>query len=216
MIVKVCGMREPANILAVEQQVAPDCMGFIFYPKSKRYVRSVPAYMPASCDRVGVFVNAEPNDILERVCDYGLHAIQLHGEESPEFIAELRRRLPDRMVVIKALSTEADTSASLDARLEPYFPWVDFFLFDTPTDAYGGSGQQFDWSDLETYHGPVPFLLSGGIGPDSIEALRAFRHPRWVGIDLNSRFESAPAVKDVPALQSFVQQFRTLFKGNSI
>lgn len=213
-IVKVCGMREADNILSVEQEVSPDCMGFIFYPKSPRYVASPPDFLPQTCDRVGVFVNAELNFILDRVCDYGLHAIQLHGEESPDYIRNLRCRVPDRMVIIKALSVFNPTSAELEALTAPYVSCVDFFLFDTPSTGYGGSGKAFQWSALQNYRGPVHFILSGGIGPDSLEALRAFRHPLCVGIDLNSRFETEPAVKDVALLRDFIRSFRSICNSN--
>ena len=214
MIVKVCGMRDASNILAVEQEVSPDCMGLIFYPKSPRYVAAPPDYLPTSCDRVGVFVNADLNFILDRICDYGLHAIQLHGEESPEYIRNLRRRIPDRMVIIKALAVGTPDSQELEALTAPYMPCVDFFLFDTPSAGYGGSGKAFDWSGLQYYRGPVHFILSGGIGPDSHEALRAFRHPLCVGIDLNSRFETEPGVKDVALLQDFIRLFRSSFQSD--
>lgn len=211
-IIKVCGMRDASNIRAVEQEVSPDCMGFIFYPKSRRYVAAPPDYLPTACDRVGVFVNADLNFILDRVCDYGLHAIQLHGEESSEYIRDLRRRIPDRMVIIKALAVGTPDSEELEALTAPYLSCVDFFLFDTPSSGYGGSGKAFDWSVLQSYRGPVPYILSGGIGPDSLEALRAFRHPLCVGIDLNSRFETEPGIKDVALLREFVRNFRSNYK----
>ena len=211
-IIKVCGMRDASNIRAVEQEVSPDCMGFIFYPKSPRYVAAPPDYLPTACDRVGVFVNAELNFILDRVCDYGLHAIQLHGEESPEYIRRLRCRIPDRMMIIKALSVGGPDSGEVETLTAPYLSCVDFFLFDTPSAGYGGSGKAFDWSALQSYRGSVPFILSGGIGPGSLEELRAFRHPRCVGIDLNSRFETEPGIKDVALLRDFIHSYCQIVK----
>jgi phosphoribosylanthranilate isomerase len=207
MIVKVCGMRDADNVRAVEQ-LPIDWMGFIFYPGSKRYVEAMD-YLPERCRRVGVFVNASQGEILDAVERYGLKGIQLHGSESPDFCRELRRALwPDPgMILLKAfnIGSEADIEAT-----RHYEGLCDYYLFDTPGPTHGGTGRSFDWSLLEAYTGNTPFLLSGGLGPDSIAKLHHLRHPRWCGVDLNSKFETAPALKDVAVLQEFLGEFRKL------
>ena len=205
MIVKVCGMREADNIRAVELAARPDWMGFIFWPGSSRYVADVPAYLPTACARVGVFVDEDADGILRRVGDFGLAAVQLHGHETPAFLRALRRRLPAGVAILRALpvATPADLAAADDYTGDAA---PDAFLFDAKAALPGGNGTHFDWSVLRAYRGAVPFLLSGGIGPDDAEAVRAFRHPCCLGIDLNSRFETAPAVKDAAALRDFIAQ----------
>ena len=204
-LIKVCGMRNSDNIRAVELMDI-DWMGFIFWPGSSRYVAERPSYLPEKTKRVGVFVNADIPFILRHVNEYDLDFIQLHGSESIDSIRELRNRLSEtkRSVgIIKAFSIESGSDLS---RCAPYEPLVDYFLFDTKCDTVGGSGRQFNWNILQAYTGSVPFLLSGGIGPDSIPLLRCFSHPRCIGIDLNSRFELAPALKDISRLRSFLSQ----------
>lgn len=204
MTFKVCGMRDPENIRALEATGLVDWMGFIFYGKSPRFVGSEPpAYLPA-CPKVGVFVNPTVDYVRTMVPRFGLRLVQLHGNESPEFCKEVSEQVPD-VCVIKAFSISSE--ADLEKALE-YESVVDGFLFDTPTSGYGGSGKYFDWKLIEGYHGHIPFLLSGGIGPDSLDALSKFSHPLWYGIDLNSRFETAPAMKDVEALKEFLLAVR--------
>lgn len=204
MIVKVCGMREPDNIRAVETS-GTDWMGFIFHPDSPRNVDTVPDYLPQRCKRVGVFVNADADTILMKTGQFHLDFIQLHGSESPEFIRMIRQQLPDNVGIIKMvpIATPSDFSATL-----LYSPIVDFFLFETKFlmigDYYGGSGRQFDWNILSDYNGEKPFMLTGGIGPSDAERVLSIRHPLFLGVDLNSRFELSPAVKDVSAITRFI------------
>lgn len=212
MIVKVCGMRDAGNIREVEQlstelsvvsdQQSIDMMGFIFWPKSSRYVSERPAYLPTEVRRVGVFVDACLDEVVARVHDYALDAVQLHGKESPAYVARLRSACPS-VLLLKALSVAGHDDI---AAYRPYEGVVDYFLFDTKCKTVGGSGQQFDWTVLDAYDGTTPFLLSGGIGPDDAEHVKAFRHPRLAGIDLNSRFEVSPAFKDVNKLKQFLEQ----------
>lgn len=212
MILKVCGMREPHNIRAVEQ-LDIDLMGFIFYPKSKRYVGSRPDYLPQGCQRVGVFVNAEKGEIVARAQEFGLSYVQLHGNETLNFASELRQTLAEHGMgttkIIRAISVTSQADAQQAALWEGC---ADLLLFETPTSGYGGSGQSFDWQLLAHYSGSMPFLLAGGIGPESLGALQAFRHPQWIGIDLNSKFETSPALKDVESLKTFTQEFHNLTK----
>ena len=156
---------------------------------------------------VGVFVNDMPQNIVTAVYNYHLDYVQLHGEESPVMIDNLRRTLvPDIVPEIKIIKAISVSSAEDLKRCEQYEGHIDLFLFDTKCKGYGGSGQQYDWSVLKAYTGQTPFLLSGGIGPDDVDRLRAFHHPKCIGIDLNSKFETAPGMKDVTKLQQFLLQ----------
>ena len=204
MIIKVCGMREAENIREVEA-LGIDMMGFIFWPKSSRYVSERPAYLPTQCKRVGVFVNEDAETIKRIAEDYDLDYIQLHGSESLEYAQRLRSVYGDRVTVIKAFNIA--TAADLEAT-KPYEGIVDYFLFDTKGKSVGGNGEKFDWSVLEAYTGDTPFLLSGGIGPDDAERLIVFHHSKCVGIDLNSKFEVAPALKDINKLREFIKEIR--------
>ena len=156
---------------------------------------------------VGVFVDDMPQNIVTAVYNYHLSYVQLHGDESPVMIDNLRRTLvPDIVPQIKIIKAISVSSAEDLKRCEPYEGHVDLFLFDTKCKGYGGSGQKYDWSVLEAYTGQTPFLLSGGIEPDDIDRLRDFHHPQCVGIDLNSKFETAPGMKDINLLQNFLRQ----------
>ena len=207
MIIKVCGMRDADNIREVEQlstvncQLSIDWMGFIFYPKSSRYVSARPAYLPQKCKRVGVFVNATIDDIRQHIADYSLDIVQLHGHESTDSIRSLRSLCGDVISIIKAfnIATKEDLNATT-----PYAGLVDYFLFDTKGPSVGGNGEKFDWSVLEAYNGDTPFLLSGGIGPDDTERILDYHHPQCIGIDLNSRFEIEPGIKDITKLKTFL------------
>ena len=222
MIIKICGMREAENIRAVEA-LRPDWMGFVFWPKSKRFVSGLPGYMPVHAKRVGVFVDEDVEQVVRTAKDYALDLVQLHGSESPEYVGRLKAatalQLCREVRVIKAfnIATAADFAATI-----PYEGLADYYLFDTrvtvpagsPAGSAlpGGSGQQFDWSVLASYAGKPPFILSGGIGPDDAARLRSlFRAgsatvaEKCIGIDLNSRFEKAPGLKDVDQLKVFMQ-----------
>ena len=203
MIIKVCGMREPENIRAVEA-LGVDLMGFIFWPPSSRYVGEKPSYLPENCRRVGVFVDAAPEDILAAVRDFRLDVLQLHGHETPEAVAALKERLP-AVRIVKSLAVKGPEDLEQAAAYEDV---CDAFLFDTKGKLPGGNGQQFDWSVLRQYKGRLPFLLSGGIGPGDEARIRAFDVPGCLGIDLNSRFETAPGRKDVEALRTFIDTVR--------
>ena len=156
---------------------------------------------------VGVFVNDMPQNIITAVYNYHLSYVQLHGDESPVMIDNLRRTLaPDIVPQIKIIKAISVSSAEDLKCCEQYEGHVDLFLFDTKYKGYGGSGQKYDWSVLEAYTGQTPFLLSGGIGPGDADRLRDFHHPQCVGIDLNSKFETAPGMKDINLLQNFLHQ----------
>lgn len=198
MIVKVCGLREPDNIRAIDA-LGPDLIGFIFYQKSPRYVGEsfeMPSGLRAR--KVGVFVDAAVDLMAGKAGRYGLDYIQLHGSESPRVVSELKAL---GLKVIKAMNiaSEADLEGC-----RCFEGLVDYFLFDTKCPGHGGSGSKFDWSVLGAYKGATPFLLSGGICPDDGPRVLSFEAEGFAGIDLNSRFELSPGVKDVAALGRFI------------
>lgn len=200
-LIKVCGMRDANNIEALEE-LNVDMIGFIFYPKSPRYVYEIPAYMPGHAKRVGVFVNEDKSTIEVYADRFGLDYIQLHGDESPEYCQSLRAiGLP----IIKAFSIAQRKDLR---KTENYEGACDYVLFDTKCEQHGGSGNQFDWSLLNFYQGQTPFLLSGGINPYSSKALKEIRHSRLAGFDLNSRFEFKPGEKDIERIKYFLSELK--------
>ena len=207
MLVKVCGMREADNIRQVEA-LGVDWMGFIFWPKSSRYVSEVPSYLPTKCKRVGVFVDASIGDVMTIAEQYQLDLIQLHGQESPNYIAQLTSHLKSLTSIkfIKAFNIATASDLEATKRYEGY---VDYFLFDTKGKSVGGNGEKFDWSVLSEYRGNTPYLLSGGISltdADQLHVQCSMFHGPCVGIDLNSRFETAPGVKDINKLRTFIKE----------
>lgn len=223
MVIKVCGMRDAQNIREVSQ-LGVDMIGMIFYPKSPRYVEMqsshagiIPDYVKEDINiksakspaRVGVFVDDMVQNIVTRVVNYHLDYVQLHGNEPREMCENLRLTLdPDIRPGIKIIKAISVSDASDIQKYKEYVGAVDLFLFDTKCKTVGGSGQQFDWQVLEQYDGEVPFLLSGGIGPEDASRLHAFHHPKCIGIDLNSRFEIEPGVKDVEKLKGFLNEIQ--------
>lgn len=208
MIIKVCGMRDPENIQAVIA-TGIDWMGLIFYPRSPRYIgegvtplKERMIHADRTIKKVGVFVDAPVEQMLELAVDYQLDYLQLHGNESPDICYSLQKR---GLSVIKALpvSTVEDIKVAQD-----YEGRVDYLLFDTKTQDYGGSGKSFDWRVLSAYEGEAPFLLSGGLAPESLNDLQKFAHTRLAGIDLNSGFEVTPAYKDADALRHFITNYK--------
>lgn len=193
-------MRDSENIRAIEQTKA-DLMGFIFHPKSPRFVAYLPEYMPKKQKRVGVFVNASLEQILAKAQKFSLEYIQLHGDEPPAFCSELKNR------GLKVIRAQRIAHADDIIRAESY-NMADLMIFDTKTELYGGSGKKFNWQLLENYKGCVPFLLSGGIRSDTFEEIKAFFHPQFAGIDLNSGFEISPALKDVGKLNNFIEKIK--------
>jgi len=199
-------MREPENISGVVA-VDPDFMGFIFYPKSKRFVGFEPlpkvlAEVPDSVKKVGVFVNETVEKVLSVSDNWDLDAIQLHGGESPEFCKQTK---DSGLIVLKAFSI--DETFNFDV-LEAYRESCDFFLFDTKSKLPGGSGIKFNWQLLNQYRLDKPFFLSGGIGDDDADAIRKLSHPQLFGIDINSGFEISPALKDVDRIEKFILKVR--------
>ena len=222
-------MRDADNIRDISA-LGVDMIGLIFYPPSPRYVQQfssgagiIPDYAPDMGKtplRVGVFVDDMPQNIVTRVYNYKLDYIQLHGNEPRETLENLRATIdPDIKPNIKIIKAISVSSAEDIKKYKEYVGAADLFLFDTKCKTVGGSGEQFDWQVLQAYDGDVPFLLSGGIGPDDAERVRNFHHPKCIGIDLNSKFEIEPALKDVEKLKQFlvkVKKVKRLFKGKKV
>ena len=209
MKLKVCGMK--LNTLEVAT-LNPDYLGFIFWEPSKRFFEGTIPELPASIKKVGVFVDATLEDIVEKVNTYGLWAVQLHGKESPEFCSDLKKFTIDRskalgetnLKIIKVFSIKDDFDFRV---LTPYENVCDFFLFDTKGKLPGGNGFTFSWEVLGNYPSTKPYFLSGGIGLDEIEKIREFQQrpesKYCHAIDVNSKFESEPGFKDIKKLKEF-------------
>lgn len=193
-------MREAQNILDLAS-VQPDWMGLIFYAKSPRYV-SEQISATNTAKRIGVFVNEDLKVIEQKINQHNLDGVQLHGQEPPDCCQHLRDL---NVLTIKAFSV----GHAFDfAEVLPYEGHCDYYLFDTKGEHPGGNGASFDWSVLEAYAFETPFVLSGGIGLDSIPSLQNFTHPLWAGIDLNSRFEDAPGLKNIEKIKTFNDAIR--------
>lgn len=201
MLVKVCGMRDTQNAADVAA-LGIDMMGFIFFEKSPRFVAEQTPPTPDGVKRVGVFVNYPIGYIFDLVSAHSLDFVQLHGSESVEVCRELKAK---NIGVIKAISIATKDDIKLT---EQYDGEVDMFVFDTKCSGYGGSGEQFDWSILDAYSGSTPFLLSGGVDLDSVCKIKNIQHKSFVGVDLNSRFEISPALKNIDKLGEFIEKIR--------
>ncbi len=199
---KVCGMREPENIRELVK-LPIDYMGLIFYPHSPRYLpddgAAVQLIRHLSVRKVGVFVDEEMDEVLKKWDQYKLDFVQLHGSESLFYCQQLKKK---GLKIIKAFAVDENFHFS---NTEAYEFDCRYFLFDTKGARPGGTGKQFDWSLLENYTGKLPFLLSGGIRPETIGNILALRHPRLHGIDVNSGFEDAPGVKNIGMIKKVIQ-----------
>jgi phosphoribosylanthranilate isomerase len=199
--IKICGMREAENIREVEA-LCPDYMGFIFYPPSPRYVGenfSIPEDLSDSISRVGVFVNASRDTIMQEVKNHAFSFIQLHGEEPASLCAELQS---EGMKVIKVFSIGEEFDFS---GLEKYKPHVNYFLFDTKGKFYGGNSETFNWQVLEKYDQEIPFFLSGGLTPDNIQHTSRLHHMNLHALDINSGVEVMPGIKSVPKIEEVLK-----------
>ena len=195
---KVCGMRDSGNIRQL-LKLQPDYMGFIFYEKSKRFAPELDAELlndfSSETKKVGVFVNASLEEVKGKVDRYGLDLVQLHGDESVEYVGDL---FAAGIRVIKVFSV----GDSFDfEQLKPYKGLVDFFLFDTKGKERGGNGVTFDWELLKAYDQSVPFFLSGGIDNEYISALESLKGMNIHAIDVNSKYEISPGLKDIEELK---------------
>ena len=214
--IKVCGMKDPENMLALEM-LAPDYMGLIFYDKSPRFFDAALEQDRFKMKRTGVFVDASEEFILEKARNYGLDALQLHGNESPEFCLHLKKRLSEenkQPEVIKVFSIKEEFNFDV---LQPYENVVDYFLFDTKGKNKGGNGISFNWEVLKKYPSTTRFFLSGGIGLEEVSAIKELqrffqkenKEELFYAVDLNSRFETAPGQKDTDRLKIFRDRLRS-------
>lgn len=207
LLVKTCGMKYASNIMNVAS-LNPDFMGFIFYPKSPRFAEPLDMEalksLPSSIKKIGVFVNENLENILTIASKYDLDGVQLHGVELVEMCMKLRKA---GYIVIKAFPIAEAYNFKVTISYEGA---CDFFLFDTKTEAYGGSGLKFNWRMLDEYVGQTPFLLSGGIAVDDVDSILKIDHPKFVGIDLNSKFEEKPGMKNVEMLKVFLEEINVL------
>lgn len=199
-VVKCCGMRDPDNIRSVAAAGVTH-LGFIHFPGSPRH---------CTLEQLEVGLNAVPDGVatvlvtvdlprmqMDRVLEtLRPDVLQLHGNESPDYALNFS----DGCQIWKVFRMDSATDLN---EAEAYASVADALLLDTRTEKPGGSGRTFDWSLVANYSGTLPFILSGGIGPDQVHALNQFKHPKWTGIDVNSRFETAPALKDAQAIHSF-------------
>lgn len=205
LLIKICGMRDVSNINKI-LTLNPDYIGFIFYANSPRYVHSYETFggiqFQTHVNKTGVFVNASEEYIMQKVKLYNLQAVQLHGDEPVSLCKSLKS---NGLIVLKAfqINEVEDFKRTVD-----YNQFVDYFLFDTKSTIYGGSGLKFDWSLLDVYQGDTPFFLSGGIGPDDAHAIKQINHSLFRGVDLNSRFEDHSAMKNYIQLQHFIKQLK--------
>ena len=201
-------MKYPDNIRELSS-LHPDFMGFIFYPNSPRYAGQLDAgsltSLPTSIKKTGVFVNENLENILTAISKYNLDAVQLHGADNKKLCRKIRQEAKTMVIKVFPIMDASNFRVTGD-----YEAVADYFLFDTKTDLYGGSGQKFNWNILQEYKGNKPFLLSGGIGADDVKAIRKIEHPRMIGIDLNSKFEIKPGLKNVPLLQYFIEEINAL------
>lgn len=204
--VKVCGMTDIGNVLEISS-LSPDYIGFIFYPKSVRYVGDEPdpglfEAVPATIKKTAVFVNEYFEKVMEKANRYHIEHIQLHGMESPEMCKLLKS---GGKTIIKVIPGDQMNETSL---LNEYASVCDYLLFDTPVISYGGSGRKFDWNHLEDLTASKPFFLSGGIGPEDAEKIVQMDYRNLFAVDVNSRFELEPGIKDLESLRSFIKRIR--------
>jgi len=219
MKLKVCGMKFQENIQVIAA-LQPDYLGFIFYDKSARFFDGEIPSLPKSIKKTGVFVNASLAYIIEKVQQYDLHAVQLHGDESPEFCDALRhlelvsasqtnidetlKQVQSDVKIIKVFSIKDEFDFSV---LKPYESVCDYFLFDTKGKNPGGNGYTFNWEVLKNYPSTKPYFLSGGIGLDEVESILSFLRRQessyCYAIDVNSKFEIEPGLKDIEKLKEF-------------
>ncbi|HFA48278.1 MAG TPA: phosphoribosylanthranilate isomerase [Bacteroidetes bacterium] len=219
MQLKICGLRQTENIKSL-LALQPGYLGFIFYEKSKRYAEGIlderftKLYKFSKPNlrnpkKTGVFVNEDLNKIKSSIKKYGLNAVQLHGDESPEYCRALKSggdlKSPPDLEIIKVFSVNDDFDFN---KTKIYEDVCDLFLFDTKGKERGGNGIAFNWHILNKYDGEKPFFLSGGIGPGDAAEIKKIKHPKLYGVDINSRFEIEPGLKDVEMVEQFIAELK--------
>jgi len=199
-------MRNSSNIEELIK-LKPDYIGFIFYPKSKRFIGEqipdeIQALVPVYIQKVGVFVDEPFDNLLEKFRSNKLDMIQLHGSELPGYCERLKK-LDIPVIKVFSIGSDFDFKSVI-----PYDLFCDFYLFDAASELFGGSGIKFDWKKLDEYKADKPFFLSGGIGQSDFEEIKNITHNKLLAIDVNSGFETEPGVKDIPKLKAFTDRIR--------
>jgi|TARA_B100001105_G_scaffold255361_1_gene254314 phosphoribosylanthranilate isomerase len=202
MKLKVCGMKFPSNIIEIES-LNPDFMGFIFWNKSVRYYDKTAISISNKIKRVGVFVNESFEEVLRKIKQYDLDYIQLHGEEDKDYC----KKIKDYCKIIKVFSISEKFSFD---NLESFENLCHYFLFDTKSKSYGGSGEKFDWKILNNYNSKKPFFLSGGIDVSDFGEIKKIINSKipLIGIDINSKFEIKPGFKDCKKVQKLIKKMK--------
>ncbi|MEO6637768.1 MAG: phosphoribosylanthranilate isomerase [Ginsengibacter sp.] len=206
MKVKVCGITTIGQLQELNK-MGVDYAGMIFYEKSPRYALSklrskAVSALKLKTEKVGVFVNTSENDIMTQIELYELDYVQLHGSETPNFC----NHISNHVKVIKAFRID-EQNAHIDWIVKPYEEACDFYLFDKGSAGiYGGTGKKFDWHLIENAIIGKDFFLSGGIGPEDVDALKNFNHPYFYGVDINSKFETEPGIKNMELVKDFVRE----------
>ncbi|PHR44616.1 MAG: N-(5'-phosphoribosyl)anthranilate isomerase [Fluviicola sp.] len=201
MKIKVCGMRDHQNIKALDEIREIDFIGHIFTKNSPRFIggNQLKSHLPS----FGVFVNSPKHEIENAASEYRLNYIQLHGDESPEFSKSINESVKP-VVKVFAISDKQDFKKTRD-----YEDCCAYFLFDTKTKLRGGSGEKFNWNFINEYKGKTPFFLSGGISSGDVQAIKEIQHPLFFGIDINSRFETKPGLKNIEEINLFVKELKS-------
>lgn len=204
--IKVCGMRQGQNIRSVSK-LKPDYLGLIFYPKSPRFVElkkasSILNAFPQKVEKIGVFVNEPLPELINTCNSFKIKTVQLHGSENPGYCSELKEL---GFTVIKAFGVNEQFDFN---QLAPYTNSCDFYLFDTKSEKHGGTGKKFNWQLLQKFDNSKPIFLSGGIGPDDADELLKIEDLNIYALDLNSKFETEPALKNVEFLEKFIKNIR--------
>jgi phosphoribosylanthranilate isomerase len=204
MLIKVCGIADNACLTAL-QQSGVDLIGLIFYPGSPRYaVDRIDPIITSSirgAKLTGIFVDASKDQVVEFANKYSLKVLQFHGHESPEFCSSFRKDF----TVIKSFGISDENSFK---KCDDYYGCCDYFLFDTSGHERGGTGRKWDWRMLEFYDGKTDFILSGGISINDQKQLTAITNPLFAGVDINSRFEITPGVKDIKMVNAFTDSLK--------
>ena len=200
MIVKVCGLKDPENCLAIDH-LYPDMIGMVFYDKSPRYIGNT--ILPATnAAKVGVFVNATLGEILLEVEQHQLSYVQLHGNE-PLVIAKVLHE--NKIKVIKCFGIENKINNKIMVEWEPY---ISYFVFDTVGKQFGGIGEKFNWKLIRDYKLNTPFLLAGGLELNDVSILKSIKQPAFAGVDINSKFELEPGLKNIEKVKLFIDEIK--------
>jgi len=205
--IKICGMKDPDNIRLVAE-LKPDYMGFIFYSGSPRhYSGTVDPFIHMNAQetgKIGVFVNEPIDSVLNKAERFHLDMIQLHGNETPAYCYHIKK---EGLPIVKAIRIFKEKDLN---NLGIYEDTCDYFLFDTGGQTFGGTGKKFNWEILDTYKMSIPFFLGGGIGPGDTGMIKGLDLPGLFALDINSRFEISPGIKNIPLIKTFIKSIKQL------